>query len=232
MAGAAPAPVRRKVKVDLYEGILTTRAMRRYTAEPVSREEIVACLRAAQQAPSGGNSQPWQYLVVTEPGIKRQVAEVYRAAYRRWERAQRASPPVFRNPDEEDVFERGLAASRYLAEHLDQAPALVLFLMPLVSITPSDELGPVEIGPLTASVYPAVQNFMLAARSFGLGTVLTTVYWSRREELRSLLGIPERFEVAALVPVGRPEGRFGRAPRRPVEPITHWDRYGNRPLLT
>lgn len=209
---------------------MTTRAIRRYTAEPVSTDEIVACLRAAQQAPSGGNAQPWQYLVVTDPPVKEAVAGTYRAAYARWETAQVAALPSGWTDAQRAGYTRGLEASRALAGGLERAAALVLFLMPMVSITPVDADGPVEIGPLYASVYPAVQNLMLAARSLGIGSVLTTVWWSRQAELRALLGIPDRFEIVALVPLGRPVGRFGVAPRKPVEPITHWDRFGNRPL--
>lgn len=209
--------------MDLYEGILTTRAIRRYTDEPVTRTEIEACLRAAQQAPSGGNAQPWHYVVVTDVERRRQVAEIYRAAYERWERAQLAALPPFRSEEERETFMRGLRASRYLAEHLADAAALVLFCMPKISIAPRDDEGTVEIGPLYASVYPAVQNFMLAARSFGIGTVLTTVWWSRQDDLRALLGIPDRFEIVALVPMGRPRGSFGVAPRRPPEAVTHWE---------
>ncbi len=210
---------------DLYEGILTTRAIRRYTDEPVTRDEIEACLRAAQQAPSGGNAQPWQYVVVTDPDRKAGVAEIYRAAYDRWERAQLAALPPFRTEEDRDTFLRGVRASRYLAEHLDTAAAVVLFCMPQVSIAPRDEEGVVEIGPLYASVYPAVQNFMLAARSLGIGTVLTTVWWSRQADLRELLGIPDRYEIVALVPMGRPQGSFGVAPRRRAEDVTHWEEW-------
>jgi nitroreductase len=215
-------------QVGLYEGILTTRAIRRYTDEPVTREEIEACLRAAQQAPSGGNSQPWQYLVVSDPELKTSVAAHYLDAYRRWERAQLRSLPRFRTVEDEQTYLRGVEASRYLAEHLAEAGTLVLFLMPLVTLVPSDDEGPVEIGPLYASVYPAVQNFMLAARSLGIGTVMTTVYWSRQDRLRALLGIPDRFEIVALVPMGRPRGSFGVAPRKPFRAVTHWDGWGNR----
>ena len=217
--------------IELYEGILTTRAIRSYTDEPVHDDEIVACLRAAQQAPSGGNSQPWQYVVVTDARTRQQVGSIYRAAYERWERAQVASLPAEWSAEVRAEYDRGLRASRRLAESLDHAAALVLFLMPRVSITPSDSDGPIDIGPLYASVYPAVQNFMLAARAQGIGTVLTTVWWSRQTELKALLGIPDRFEIVALVPLGRPVGQFGVAPRKPIEPLTHWDRYGNRPLL-
>lgn len=212
----------------LYEGILTTRAIRRYTGEPVTREEIQACLRAAQQAPSGGNSQPWQYLVVVDRHVLAAVAAEYLAAYERWERAQLAALPPFRTEEDEASYLRGVSASRHLAEHLSEAAALALFCAPRVTLAPEDEHGPVEIGPLYASVYPAVQNFILAARSLGIGTVLTTVYWSRQRELRELLGIPERYEIAALVPMGRPRGSFGIAPRKPWQAVTHWDRWGNR----
>jgi nitroreductase len=216
--------------VDLYDGIMTTRAIRRYTDEQVSADEIAICLRAAQQAPSGGNSQPWQYLVVTRQDVKSAVGAEYLMAYERWEAAQLAALPLEWPEEERRRYMRGVELSRSLAEGLDRAAALVLFLMPKVSITPVDDDGPVEIGPLYASVYPAVQNFMLAARSLGIGTVLTTVWWSRQAELKSLLGIPDRFEIVALVPMGRPVGSFGVAPRKPIEPITHWDHYGERPL--
>lgn len=214
--------------IGLYEGILTTRAIRRYSDEAVTRKEIEACLRAAQQAPSGGNAQPWQYVVVTDPETKEAVAAEYLAAYDRWERAQLASLPPFRTSEDEASYLRGVAASRSLAEHLGEAQALVLFCAPIISLAPSDDDGPVEIGPIYASVYPSVQNFMLAARSMGIGTVLTTVFWSRQVELRNLLGIPDRYEVVALVPMGRPRGSFGIAPRKPWQAVTHWNAWGNR----
>jgi nitroreductase len=214
--------------MELYEGILTTRALRRYTDEPVSDDDIVACLRAANQAPSGGNIQPWQFLVVTDPDLRAQVGDLYGRAYRRYEKALLAVRPPSPREDDEASFQRTLDASRHLADHLGEAPALVLFLMPDVDLTLTDDQGPLDIGTTYASVYPSVQNFMLAARSRGLGTVLTTVYRIHHDELRAVLGIPDRFEVVALVPVGHPTGRFGEARRRPVERVTHWNRFGEK----
>jgi nitroreductase len=214
--------------VDLYQGILTTRALRRYTDEPVSDDDIAACLRAANQAPSGGNIQPWQFLVITDPDARKAVGELYRRAYHRYEAALVAVRPPARNEADEASFQRTLAASRHLADHLGEAPVLVLFLMPNIDLTLTDDEGPLDIGTTYASVYPAVQNFMLAARSRGLGTVLTTVYRIHQNELRSLLDVPDHFEIVALVPVGHPTGNFGEARRRPVAKVTHWDRYGNR----
>lgn len=212
--------------MDVIEAIHTTRAMRRYSDEPVADEEIWSCLRAAVQAPSGGNLQPWRFLVVRNVGLKAELGGIYRRAYDRYERSLLASLP---DPGADEAFGRMLRASRHLAEHLGSAQALVLFLMPRIDLTLHDEEGPLDIGTLHASVYPAVQNFMLAARSLGIGTALTTVYRIYQEEVRRVCGIPEDFEIAALVPMGRPRGRFGVAPRRPAERVTYWDRFGHRP---
>jgi nitroreductase len=216
------------VTVDLYDGILTTRAMRRFTDEPVSDEEIVACLRAAVQAPSGGNIQPWQLLVVTDPEQRSAVGEIYRRSYARYRPALLASLPPFRSDEDRESFERGERASLHLAEHLGEAPALVLFLLPSFDLTLQDDDGPLDVGTPFASIYPAVQNFCLAARGLGIGTTLTTVYRIFQDDLRAALEIPDRYEIVALVPMGRPRGQFGVARRRPVEAVTHWDRFGNK----
>jgi nitroreductase len=214
--------------LDVIETIRTTRAMRRYSDEPVTDDEIWSCLRAAVQAPSGGNLQPWRFLVVRDPEIKSQLGDVYRRAYDRYEPALLASLPEFPNDAARDAFERTRRASRHLAEHLGEAQALVLFLMPRIDLTLTDAEGPLDIGTLHASVYPAVQNFMVAARSLGIGTALTTVYRIYQDDARRVCDVPEGFEIAALVPMGRPRGRFGVAPRRPAERVTYWDRFGNR----
>lgn len=213
---------------ETIESIMTTRAMRRFTDEPVTDDEIRTCLRAAQQAPSGGNVQPQHYLVVTDPEQRAAVARWYRAAYDRYEAAL-PGPTAFRDDAEEGIWVRSRAASRHLADHLAEVPALVLFLQPIIPWGGEDAEGPLDIGRLDASVYPSVQNFCIAARSLGLGTALTTVIRVYANEALAELGVPGgRFEIAALIPVGRPAGRFGVAPRKPAEAITHWNRWGDR----
>ena len=214
--------------MDAIEAIRTTRAMRRYTDEAVSDEEIWTCLRAAMQGPSGGNLQPWRFLVVRDPDTKQRIGELYRLAYDRYEKALLASLPPFPDDAARTGFERTRRASRHLAEHLGEAQALVLVLAARIDLTLRDAEGPLDIGTIWASVYPAVQNLMVAARSLGIGSALTTVFRIRQDEVREACGIPDRWEIAALVPLGRPRGSFGVAPRRPVETVTYWNRYGER----
>jgi nitroreductase len=214
--------------IDLYEGLLTTRAMRRFTDEPVSDEQVLACLRAAVQAPSGGNIQPYQFLVVTDPALREAIGQLYLRAWDRYEPAVAAITPPARDEEAAERQRRNVAASDDLARSIGKVPVHVLVLMPKISMVVNDADGEMDVGPTYASVYPAVQNFILAARAQGLGTVLTTVYRIYEDELRGLLDIPNRYEVVALLPLGHPRGRWGLAPRRPAESLTSWNRFGDK----
>jgi nitroreductase len=214
--------------IDLYEGLMTTRAMRRFTSEPVTDQEVEQILAAAVQAPSGGNIQPYQFLVVTDEDRRRAIGEIYRRAYDRYEPAVLKLFPPFTDDDARRRHERNWAASRHLADAIGTAPVMVLVLMPRISMTVSDDEGEMDVGPTYASVYPAVQNLTLAARALGIGTVLTTVYRIHEAEVREVCGIPDRYEIVALLPLGRPAGNWGVAPRRPAGSITSWNEFGNR----
>jgi nitroreductase len=214
--------------VDLYEALLTTRAMRRFTDEPVDEEDIRAVLRAAVQAPSGGNIQPYQFLVVTDPDLRAAIGELYLRAWERYAPAVAAVTPPARDEAAQASWDRNVKASDDLARSLGRVPVLVLVLMPKIAMTVTDDEGEMDVGPTYASVYPAVQNLVLAARARGLGTVLTTVYRIHEDELRALCGIPDRYEVVGLLPLGHPTGRWGVAPRRPAESLTSWNRFGER----
>lgn len=213
--------------MDALDALMTTRAMRRLSAQPVDADVIDRCLEAAQQAPSGGNVQPQHYVVVRDPEIRAALGEVYRRAYDRYE----ASLPAPDGLDGERLasYERTRRASRHLADHVGEAPVMVVFLQPIIPWGGSDDEGPLDIGRLDASVYPAIQNFCIAARTFGLGTTLTTVIRVLHDEALAVIGAPaDRFEIAALVPVGYPEGKFGRAARRPAWRATHLDQWGRK----
>jgi nitroreductase len=213
---------------DVIEAIMTTRAMRRFSDRPVDDADIETCLRAAQQAPSGGNVQPQQYVVVTDAAMRAVVGNFYRRAFDRYERSL-PEPASFADERQAAAWSRTRDASRHLADHIGRAPALVLFLQPLIPWAPSDDDGPMDIGRLDASVYPAVQNFCVAARALGLGTALTTVIRIHSDQVLAALAVPAgRFEIAALTPVGHPTGRFGVAPRKPAAAVTHWNTWGDK----
>lgn len=214
--------------MELYEAILTTRSMRRLVNDPpVTDDQIDRCLRAAIQAPSGGNVQPWHFVVLTDQPIRDAMAELYQTCIDRYLNAMLPTLPTFRTPEDEASFNRGIALTRHLADHFAAVPS-VAFVMASYPNTLSDDDGPLDIGTLHASVFPAVQNFMLAARDLGLGTTLTTAIRIEHQAAKDLLGLRDHHEIVALVPIGHPVGNFGVAPRKPVEKVTSWNQYGNR----
>lgn len=220
-------PQPRHNTMDMLEGIVTTRAIRRFTDEPVTDEQIWTILDAGQQGPSGGNIQPWQFIVVTDLEQRSRVGELYRTSYARYEAAMLAiAPPV--RPEDEASWQRTLDASRHLANHFAEAPVIIAVAMADISMSVHDIDGTMDVGTPFASVYPAVQNLMLAARSLGLGSTLTTVYRVRHDEVRDALGVPDGYQIVAMVPIGHPAGSFGRARRRPVDRVTHWNTWGNK----
>lgn len=214
--------------MDLYDGIMTTRAMRRLSPDLVPTEQIEAILRAAQQGPSGGNIQPWQFIVLTDVADRAWMGGCYRSCYDRYEEALLAMVPPQSDEASQASWDRTIAASRHLAEHLSEVPVHVLVCMPDIDLTLTDDDGPMDIGTTAASVYPAVQNLVLAARGFGLGSVVTTVFRIRHDDVCEQFGIPDGWSIAALVPIGTPLGRFGVARRKPVHKVTHWGRWGER----
>ena len=212
----------------LYDALMTTRAMRRFTDEAVTDDEISQILAAAVQAPSGGNIQPYQFVAVTDADKRAAIGAIYRRAYDRYEPAVLAQFPPFEDPEAERQHQRNWSLSRHLAESIGTAPALLLVIAPRISMEVRDDDGEMDVGPLEASVYPAVQNAILAARALGIGTCLTTVFRIYEDEVREVCGIPDRYWVAALLPLGRPVGRWGVAPRRPAPTITHWNSWRER----
>jgi len=214
--------------MDLYDALLTTRAMRRLSDTPVDDATVQRMLRAAVQAPSGGNIQPYQFLVVTEQEVKDRLAAIYLKAHERYEPAIAKHVPPFKDEEAERRHQRNWAATDHLARNLAAVPVMVLVLVPKISMAIEDDEGTMDVGPVYASVYPAVQNLILAARAEGLGTTLTTVFRIYEDEVREVCGIPDRYEVVALLPIGVPTGNWGVAKRRPAERMTSWNRFGEK----
>lgn len=201
--------------MDVFEAIGTLRAMRRLKPDPVSDEDLWRILDAAIKAPSGGNRQPWNFIVVRDPEAKRKLGEYYLDT---WNKAYIAGPGRAMLSDPRSA--RGYRSAEHLAHHLAEAPVLIIATIRKDGST----VGPMAGG----SIFPAVQNLMLAARALGLGTTLTTLHKLHEEEVKDLLGIPEQVETMALIPLGWPKGRFGTPARLPVEKVVYWEKWGER----
>ncbi|MCS6927701.1 MAG: nitroreductase family protein [Candidatus Binatia bacterium] len=206
----------------VFEVMYTTRSLRRLKPDPVPDEVIYRILDAAIRAPSGGNTQHWRFLVVKDPQIKQQVQQIYQKG---WSEVQamyrtRTAPAHMA----EEKFRRLLDAAAYLADHLAEVPVL---LFACLQERPLPAHLAARLARLAgSSIYPAVQNILLACRALGLGATLTTVSALYEEELKAVLGLPADVSTYALIPIGYPRGKFGPVQRVPVEEVTCVDRWG------
>jgi nitroreductase len=202
----------------------TTRAVRKRLdlTRPVPLDVVLECLRLAIQAPTGTNLQTWRWLVVTAPEVRQQIGALYRGPR---PGAPTAGPePAPSAPSGDPHHVRMMESVSSLLEHMHEVPVLVIPCVEAVG-------GAAGWAP---SIYPAVWSFMLALRSRGLGSVLTTSHLYRRAEADQLLGVPDGFVQACLVPVAYYTGTdFKAAARRPVEEVTflnHWDNHWDAPI--
>jgi nitroreductase len=209
-------------EIGLFEAIYTTRSMRRLKADPLPRETLETILDAGVHAPSGSNFQNWAFLVVKEGEDKRFIRDHYLKSYRELEQIGSIPSMTDIPPDRRRMFDTAI----HLAEHMDEVPVLLLAITGTDFPTYADANNPRSVtATLHASIYPAVQNILLAARSLGVGATLTTLHYFFEDELKSRFGIPLDKEIAALVPMGYPVGHFGPTARRPASEITHWGRW-------
>jgi nitroreductase len=212
--------------LELYEAMRTTRAVRKLRSDPIPDDVLRRVLTAASWAPSGGNRQPFRVIVVRDPARKQTLQALYEARWKPYvakSRAALVALPV----GARERSERSLAAGDYLAAHLHEAPAILVFCFDPrgLAITDEDLPRPSVVG--GGSLYPAVQNALLACRAEGLGCVLTTLTCADEPALVKLLELPPPWGVYATVPIGYPVGRgHGPLSRRPVEELAYADRWG------
>jgi len=200
---------------DLFEIIRTTRSMRRLKSDPVPSELIRKILEAGVCAPSGGNMQRWRFLVIRDPKVKETVGALYKRAWdeRAAPRYQSGEPAPGMSRER---FLRLLGAAEYLAAHIAEAP---VWIVPcLEGGTPMRTSG--------SSIYPAVQNMLLAARALGLGATLTTLHLQFEQEAEAALGLPPGVHSYALLPLGYPMGRFGPVRRVPLADVVYEEQWG------
>jgi nitroreductase len=204
-------------RADLFEIIHTTRAMRRLKPDPVPDALIRKILEAGQCAANGGNTQRWRFMVIKDPAIKKRVQVLYKRAFDEvvGPRYLASAPPpgVTR-----ERYTRQHAAVEYLTDHFHEAPVWIVACLDEGTATPSRSSG--------ASIYPAVQNMLLAARALGLGSTLTTRHLLHEKDAEAALGLPPGVHSYAILPIGYPMGKFGPVGRGPLSEIVYEDRWG------
>jgi nitroreductase len=197
---------------DLFEIMRSTRSMRRLKPDPVPDSLLRQVLEAGTCAANGGNMQSWRFLVIRDPAIKQAAAAYYRQAWHEvvGPRYRSGGPAPGTTPER---FARMLAAAEHLADHFHEAP---IWIVPCLS-------GPRGSG---ASIFPAVQNMLLACRALGLGTTLTTLYLIHEKATEAAMGLPEDVHSYAILPIGFPTGRFGPVRRAPLRSVVFEDKWG------
>ncbi len=206
----------------LFATMHTMRAMRRLKPDPVPQDMIHKILDAGIRAPSGQNLQRWAFLVVTDPAGKQFFGERY--AY--WLRNRFGS--ALDNVDRSTKSGRTIEAAVHLADHMHEAPVLLFCCgqrdWPF-SVPAAKRVG--KAPPSYGTIYPCVQNILLACRGLGLGASLTTMHQMFEDEMHAYYGIPDDYGVVAVIPIGFPQGSFGPVARDPVETKTHYGKWGN-----
>jgi len=210
--------------MPLEEAMRTQRAIRRLKTDPVDDALVLHLIELALKAPTGSNAQNWEFIVVKDPAVKAQLARLNRGAFAVYGAIGRRM--LERAGDEKAL--RSVDAVQWQADHFEEIPVLVVaclkgFIPPWPPVATASAYG---------SIFPSVQNLLLAARAAGLGAALITLpLWSKFLARRAL-GLPWNVNPCAVIPLGWPKGKYGPTTRRPVEEVVSLDRYGNRAFLT
>jgi nitroreductase len=213
--------------MELYEAMRTQRAIRRLKPDAIPEDVLQRIFTAATCAPTGGNMQPWRIVAVRDPRKKQTLEDLYRPywdAYVPGYRKKMEQMPAA----EQQTSARAIAAGDYLAQHMHEAPVIAVFCFNpgIMTITDKDQPRPSVVG--GGSVYPAVQNLLLACRNEGVGAVLTTLLCMEEPKVRALLALPDGWYTCAYVPMGYPVGGgYGPIARKPVEKMVFTDAFGS-----
>jgi nitroreductase len=219
-------------EIGLFDTMYTARALRRYKTDPIPDGVMTKILEAGTRAPSGSNQQNWVFMVVKDAAKKKKISDIYArgaqilsAVY-----ANRPRPPHMSDKD----FQLLMNSATYLFEHMNEAPVLLFACLRTEGGGPAPNLPPEimsQMGKMAriggSSIYPAVQNIILACRAFGIGTVLTTLHIFFEDEVKEILALPREIQTYALLPMGYPINKFGPLKRRPVSEVAFLDSYGN-----
>ena len=212
--------------ISLLEGMATTRAIRRYTDEPIPDADLASILWHASRAPSGSNRQPFRFVVLRDGPNAVEAKALLGRSFREMWAAKRAADGYEAGSGTDGTSPKARMARtmQHFVDHFEATPVVVLPCLVRYR-DPNPQEG--------ASVYPACQNLLLAARALGYGGVMTTWHAFVEPELRTLLGLPPEVAIAATIPLGRPAGHHGPVRRRPLEELVYDDRWdGPAPWAT
>jgi nitroreductase len=213
-----------RLSMPLDEAMMTQRAVRRVLPDPVDDAVVLKCVELALRAPTGSNGQNWEFVVVRDQRTKDRLARRYRQAWKPYGAAGRRMAG-----GDESMF-KILRAVQWQVDHFSEIPVLVVPCLRggRAPYLPSPFIGETSF---FGSIYPSVQNLLLAARAMGLGASLITLPLWNLTSARRILGLPLTVTPVCVVPLGWPRGRYGPTTRKPVTQVVHLDAYGNRAWL-
>ena len=221
------AEVEAGLQMPLERAMLTQRAVRKVLPDPVDDAIVLRCIELALRAPTGSNGQNWEFVVVKDRALKERLAAQYRRA---WSVYGGVGQRFTGAGGGDETMTKILRAVQWQVEHFTEIPVVVVACL-RGGKPPFMPMPPVIESSYYGSIYPSVQNLLLAARAMGLGASLITLPLWSTTVVRGMLGLPMSVHPCCVVPLGWPRGRYGPTTRKPVEAVAHLDRYGNQPWL-
>jgi nitroreductase len=227
-AARALSDVQGGLDMPLEHAMLTQRAVRRVLPDPVDDDIVLRCIALALRAPTGSNGQNWEFVVVKDRATKERLSAQYARAWRIY---GGVGQRVAARAENRETMEPILRAVQWQVEHFTEIPVIVVACL-RGGRAPFVPLPPIAESSYYGSIYPSVQNLLLAARSMGLGASLITLPLWSTTVVRRMLGLPISVQPCCAVPLGWPRGRYGSTTRKPVGEVVHLDRFGNQPWRT
>ena len=227
-ASGVPSAAEALARLDmpLLDAMMTQRAVRRVHPDPVDDAVVLKCIELALRAPTGSNGQNWEFIIVKDGRIKKKLAKRYRQAWSIYYRTV-----IRRGAAHDEEMAKTARAVQWQVDHFTEIPVLVVACLrygvrdgrvPFVPMPQAVKSG------YYGSIYPSVQNLLLAARAMGLGACLITLPLWSVTSVRRTLNLPWAVIPYCIVPIGWPRGRYGPTTRKPVAEVAHLDTYGNR----
>jgi nitroreductase len=215
--------------MPLLDAMMTQRAVRRVHPDPVDDTVVLKCIELALRAPTGANGQNWEFIVVKDRRVMNKLARRYREGWK-----YSYGGLLKGAGDHDESIAKVIRAAQWQVDHFTEVPVLVVACLRLSvreGRVPFSLMPHAAVSGYWGSIYPSVQNLLLAARAMGLGASLITLPLWRPGRARKILGLPRFVTPCCVVALGWPRGRYGPTTRRPVEQVVHLDAYGNRAWL-